>query len=756
MTVEEWLGKDNQIGIDIWHKKYQYNNETFDEWVDRITDGEPRYKQLIYKKQFLPGGRILANRGLYKDGLKVTYSNCYVIPPPEDNIESIFDTASKMARTFSYGGGVGIDISNLAPSGAKVNNTAKQTSGATSFMDLYSLVTGLIGQNGRRGALMISMDCHHPDIEKFIELKSDLNRVTKANISVRVTDDFMEAVEKDEDFTLSFYREETGEKIEKTVRAKELFHKLCEMNWDYAEPGILFWDTIRKGSLLSSDPSFNYAGVNPCAEEPLPAGGSCLLGSMNLAAFVKYDKDFDAPYFDNEEFEWSVQIAIEFLNDILDEGLALHPLDIQKESVGNWRQVGLGIMGLADCLIKMKCTYGSEEAIKLCDNIGEAMACAALEESAFLALDLGKYNNYNPIVLKSDFYERHEDLRNSSFIHAHGLRNSQLLTCAPTGSLSTMLGISGGIEPIFANYYERKTESLHGHEEWYKVYTPIVKEYMEAHGLKDDSELPEWFVTAPTIAPLDRIKMQAVWQSHIDASISSTINLPNEATIEDVENIYMNAWKNGLKGITVYRAGCKREGVLVAEPKKEELPETSSDEPISHDELKRGDVIQIEDTDAIGFKRKLMTGCGSLHCSAFFDVNTGDLVETYLSKGSTGGCNNFMVGLSRMISMSARAGVPIEVIIDQLMSTGVCPSYATRKATKKDTSKGSCCPVAVGYALKEMWEEFNGRPLGTPPKVIKVKGKQNKTEAKCPECGAPLIHEGGCDICKECGYTHCD
>jgi ribonucleoside-diphosphate reductase alpha chain len=476
---------------------------------------------------------------------------------------------------------------------------------------------------------------------------------------------------------------------------------------------------------------------------------------MNLAAYVKEGEGI----FLYDEFIKDVHTAVRFLNDILEEGLKLHPLDIQKESVSKWRQIGLGIMGLADCLIEMELRYGSEEAIDFCDYLGSVMADAAIDASSKLAAEKEPFEGYNSTyIIDNDFFVNNTKKDTKFHVFVSGLRNSQLLTCAPTGSLSTMLGISGGIEPIFANYYERKTESLHGHEEWYKVYTPIVKKYMEEHNIRDDADLPNYFITAPEIAPIDRIKMQGTWQKHIDASISSTINLPNEATVEDVENIYMNAWKYGLKGVTIYRAGCKREGVLVAEPKKEESPETSLDEPISHDELKRGEVLQIEDTDAIGFKRKLVTGCGSLHCSAFFDTSTGDLVETYLSKGSTGGCNNFMVGLSRMISMSARAGVPIEVIIDQLMSTGVCPSYATRKAVKKDTSKGSCCPVAVGYALKEMWEEFNGRPLGTPPEVVKVKSKEkiSKNEPKCPECGAPLIHEGGCDICKDCGYTHCD
>lgn len=265
MTVEQWLGADNEIGIDIWKSKYKYQEETFDEWLDRVSGNDEEIKQLILDKKFLFGGRILSNRGLQKDGLKVTYSNCYVMTPPQDNIESIFECASRLARTFSYGGGCGVDISNLAPRGAKVNNTAKETSGAVSFMDLYSMVTELIGQNGRRGALMLSLDCSHPDIEEFIGIKSDLNRVTKANISIRITDEFMESVKNNPNYTLQFVRQETGECISKTVNAKKLFQKMAKMNWDYAEPGALFWDRITSWNLLSNTKEFIYAGINPCA-----------------------------------------------------------------------------------------------------------------------------------------------------------------------------------------------------------------------------------------------------------------------------------------------------------------------------------------------------------------------------------------------------------------------------------------------------------------------------------------------------------
>lgn len=746
MTVQEWLGKDNKLGIDIWTNKYQFENETFDEWLNRISNGNEDVKKLILEKKFLFGGRILSNRGLDKKGIKTTLSNCYVIAPPEDNIESIFECASKLARTYSYGGGCGIDISKLAPRGAKVRNTAKETSGSVSFMDLYSLVTGLIGQNGRRGALMISLACDHPDIEEFIEIKSDLERVTKANISIRITDKFMEAVERNEDFVLSFTREETNDTITKTINARELFHKICEMNWDYAEPGMLFWDRIENWNMLSNDSNFHYAGTNPCAEEPLPAGGSCLLGSINLAEFVT-----DEGRFDFEDFSISVDIAVRALNEVLDEGLPLHPLQEQRDSVRDWRQIGLGIFGLADMLIKMNIEYGSEESIALCDKIGREMADQAIYTSSMIAMADGVYPKYNSSAIETSAFLR-ENVEQDTYrnVKMYGLHNSQLLTIAPTGSLSSMLGVSGGIEPIFANFYTRKTESLLGHDEYYKVYTPIVEKYMNEHNITDDAMLPDFFITAQDLNYKDRIAMQAIWQKHIDASISSTVNVPNSFTVEETEDLYMSAWKSGLKGVTIFRDGCKRTGILT-------ISETDTDKNESEHELQRGEIIATDDS-IIGLKRKLMTGCGSLHCQAFFDPNNGELREIYLSKGSTGGCNNFMIGLSRMISAAARAGVSLDDIVDQLMSTGACPSYA-----KRGQSKGSCCPMAIGYALKDMHKQFNEcfvNKLSTTEESESVDEVEHRHEKKskilCPNCGEELVFEGGCNSCKACGWSKCD
>jgi ribonucleoside-diphosphate reductase alpha chain len=552
----------------------------------------------------------------------------------------------------------------------------------------------------------------------------------------------MTAVVCNDWWELKYTRAETGEVISKKVKARDLMMKLAYNNWEMGEPGVLFWDSICGDNLLSGFDDFEYAGVNPCAEEPLPAGGSCLLGSMNLSEYVVENGVFDFESFADDVFQVTVA-----MNKVLDEGLELHPLQEQRDSVRDWRQIGIGVMGIADMLIKMGITYGSEEAAELCEHIAEYMFNFSLTASCSLAVAKGKSFpkfDYNKLR-DSHFYRDNVWDRVDDAIRKGGLYNSQLLTIAPTGTLSTMLGISGGIEPIFANSYERKTESLHGSDVYYKVYTPIVEKYMKEHGLTDESELPEFFVTARDITPKDRIRMQEAWQYYIDASISSTINLPESATPEDVLQIYIDAWHAGLKGITVFREGCKRAAILSTGSHKEEVVEAS--------ELPRGHVVETSDK-LVGKKRKLITGCGSLHVTAFFDPKTGDLMETYLSKGSTGGCANSLTGLSRMISLAARAGVGIQNIVDQLDSSGACPSYAVRRATKGDTSKGSCCPMAVGNALIDMWKEVQNETHTFSEE--KCEEHHTSSKEKCPQCGEPIVNEGGCVSCKACGWSKCD
>lgn len=732
MTVEQWLGESNKLGIDIWHNKYQHNNETFDEWLKRVSGGNKDVEDLIVEKKFLPGGRILSNRGVTDS--KVTYSNCYVISPPEDNIESIYDCCKNLARTFSYGGGCGIDISKLAPAGAKVHNQARSTSGAVSFMETFSQVTAQIGQNGRRGALMISIDCHHPDLMEFIDIKAKPDSVTKANISVKVTDDFMQAVKDDREWVMSFTRPETGETITKVERAVDIFNKLCQNNWDWAEPGILFWDRIENWNLLSNNDEFHYAGTNPCAEEPLPAGGSCLLGSMNLAAFVKDG------VFDFEDFCESVNVAVQALNDILEEGLPLHPLEEQRKSVSEWRQIGLGIMGLADMLVKLEIPYDSDIARDLCRSIASTMADHAMWMSATIAeWKKSPYEKYDLRVMNTPYFKAHADTLTYKHVETYGLRNSQLLTIAPTGTLSTMLGISGGIEPIFANSYTRKTESLHGHDEYYKVYTPIVQEYMDTHGLKDESELPNWFVTSSDISPRDRIAMQAVWQNSIDASISSTINLPETATVEDIKDIYMTAWEMGLKGVTVFRNGCKRTGILTTDSKKVVICTDESEAP-KYNYITPVSRKSIGTTHGNTYCKKC--ACGTLYITLNRD-DDGNVVESFIHTSKGGICQANTSAVNRLVSLCMRSGVKTDEIIDQLkgITCGAC-TKAMSNGIKLD---GISCPDILARTLIEFCK---------PTDEKKIVEKPTNHEC-CPECGEPIIHDGGCVQCTNCGWSKC-
>ena len=740
-TVEEWLGKDNVLGINIWKNKYQFENETFEEWLDRVSDGNEDIKDMILNKRFLFGGRILANRGLDKLGKKVTYSNCYVLSV-DDSIESIYKACSDLARTFSYGGGCGLDISKLRPVNSYVNNTARKTSGACSFMDTFSQVTETIGQNGRRGALMLSMDCTHPEIIDFINIKTDLNRVTKANISVRITDDFMKAVKNDEDWELYFKTEH--EEIKKTVKAKEIFKLLCKNNWDYAEPGILFWDRIKNYNILSEDENFEYAGVNPCAEEPLPDGGSCLLGALNLSAYVE-NKEFNFDLFKED-----ICKAVKGLNEVLDQGLPLHPLAIQRETVRDYRQIGLGVMGIADMLIKMEIKYDTDEALKLCDTIGYTLTNTALKSSALLAKEYGAYPKYDKhSILSSDFVLQNAESDTYELIIKYGLRNSQLLTIAPTGSISTMIEVSGGIEPIFSFSYTRKTESLHGEDKYYKVYTKIVKEYMEENNLKEEEELPDFFVNAQTIDPFKRVEMQGIWQTSIDASISSTINLPNEATVEDVEKLYMYAWETGCKGLTIYRDGCARSGVLTLDNKKEEEEEVK--------ELRRGEWKSLAD-DTYYVKRKLVIGCGTLKLFIGYSPSEQTIQDLYIVKSGQGGCEKNLQAIAIAMSALLRVGGNLGQLEKAFSGITPCPSFVSNRAKGIKLSTGNYCGMAIINEVKAFLKEINGQEL---PKVkneeVIIKEEEKTEGVECPECHQKtLTMTGGCSVCNNCGYSKCN
>lgn len=727
--VKEWLN-NNDLAYTIWNKKYRNKEESFDDWLNRISNSNKDVQNIIKEKKFIFGGRILASRGV--TDRKVTYSNCYVITPPEDNLESIFKCGSKLARTYSYGGGCGIDVSKLAPRNAIIHNAAKQTSGSTSFMDLYSYITGLIGQEGRRGALMISIDCTHPDLEEFINLKTDPNICTKANISVKVTDEFMKAVVDDKDWVMTFNRPESGECITKIKKARDLFMLLAKRNWEMAEPGILYWDRIQNYNLLDNT-DFKYAGVNPCAEEPLPAGGSCLLGSINLAEFVS-DTFTKGACINYSALEDTTAIAVRALNDVLDEGNNLHPLEEQRRTVYELRQIGLGTMGLADMLIKLGVTYGSEESRVYIDSVYKCITITAIETSLELAKTFGAYPKCESSKLVESSFIKNLNLPTNILkdIAKYGLRNSQLLTCAPTGSIATMLGVSTGVEPIFAMKYTRKTQSLHGEDTYYDVYTPIAEQYLKTH-----EELSECFVESGNIKPIDRILVQSTIQKYIDASISSTINLPETATIEDVYNIYLDAWKYGLKGVTVYRANCQRAGILTVEKPKEITPTRAPKRPR---ELK-ADYYQIKSK---GEQFIVLVGLFDDKPYEIFafrpnmEVNIPNHVGHIIkNKKMHYSFNSKYINISDLQLANENIEEKAATLYtSMLLRHGVDMKYILKTAKKVNDNitsfSSAMCRVLAKYIPSEV------------------------TGEKCPQCGGDVVNEGGCKHCINCEWSKCE
>lgn len=504
---------------------------------------------------------------------------------------------------------------------------------------------------------------------------------------------------------------------------------------------------------------------------------ACNLCSINVSEYVL------DPWTDNARIDYIslgndlVEIVSE-MDKVLEENLDRHALPEQKAECQKWRNIGIGIMGLADLFVKMGVKYGSPDSVGIAKVLMRFLFREAVKISAANGRIYGNFPGYDPkiwdsSIIKDAFTEEEINVLKKQ----NTLRNCSLLSIAPTGSIGTLLNISTGVEPFFALSYNRRTESMNG--ETYKVEIKAIEEYRKATGNQGD--LPDYFVTSAEIPWKERINIQAALQEFCDTAISSTVNLPKETTIDDVKELYKYAWMEGCKGITIYRDG-SRDPILSTD-KKEEKPvnleqiseqvslntENAKLQIINPHELKRGEIIKTGD-HWLGLKRTLNTGCGTLHCEAFFDPTNGELRECYLSKGSTGGCNNFMIGLSRMISLASRGGVSIDNILDQLKSCGVCPSYAVRKATKNDVSKGSCCPVAVGNALRDMHKEIQEiicecregsitrkeeEILSNKPLVNKIVDKTQAFE-ECPSCHEnTLIHQGGCVGCPNCGYSKC-
>ena len=736
-SFEEWVGTDHKVGIDILERKYRRRGESFDEFLDRVSGGDPELRQLILEKKFLLGGRTMANRGL---DTSATYFNCYSIGFVPDDFGEIMDVAKKIGLTFKAQGGQGLSLSKLRPKGTPIGKDYA-SDGIVPFMKLYNEVTAATSQGGaRKGALIISLDARHKEVMDFIKIKSQEGVVEKANLSLEIDDTFMTAYEKND--ILLEDREYSGHDVQYKINPAEVMHELSENAWNWGDPGVLFTERLRNYNLMEYDDDYQIETTNPCGEQPLARNSACCLASLNLSEFVEHPYT-DKAYFCSSDFVEAVKVAVRSLDKLIDENYNRHPLKEQQEMSYNYRNIGLGVFGYATMLMKLGIRYGSEEAIKFTDNLFGLLFRAAVIASNELAKQYGPYPKYKDCVWKSEIMLRHFRQDEIDRMKEYGLRNCSLISIAPTGTLATLLNESGGCEPEFAMKYTRRTVGMtDGDNTYYEVDCKAAREYKAIH---HTDELPDYFVGSDDIPWMDRIRTQAVMQNHVDTGISSTINLPYETTVEEIEDIYMEAWKHGLKGVTVFRKGCKRMPILSLENKEGE-------------------------NNKVGKMRKLTTGCGSLHLCAMFNSKTGDLMEIFLNKGSSGGCNNFMIGLSRQISLNCKNGAKINDILDQLASSGVCPSYAVRTATKHDTSPGSSCPVAVGKALKEMWEEMQNElrkndvwrtSEGSSKKTVESKeihgtDKKGYDGKVCPVCGKAIDHIGGCDQCTNCGWSKCE
>jgi len=807
---------ENPVLYSIWEDRYKKNNESLDDNLKRVAkycsyneEEEKSFYEMMDKGLFFPAGRTMSNAGI---GMDLTLNNCFVAPQIKDNLDDIFSKVALGAKTHQRGGGIGYDFSQLRPNGSPTSNDAI-ASGSVSFMDVFNAQTSTILQGNRRGANMGVMNIYSMDIEEFITSKSkDANKLNHFNISVMVDDDFMIAKNNNQDIELHFpvydengniLKDESKWKYKKSINAKYLWDLIIQNAYNTGEPGVFYYNNMNNDNnlwyiekIVCSNPCAEYLagtiyGKNPQTGKILNAndfGGACNLGSLMLHNFV--DNAFKENAVINYALlEKSIGHAVRFLDNIID--INKYPDEIYKNYQTNFRTIGLGITGLANMLVMLNIKYGSIESLEFIDklmnfitkNIYKASINLAKEKGSFNFLDKDKF-------IQSQFITKHIKIDPEwneilEDIKIYGIRNSKMISVAPTGTMSLTYGgnCSSGLEPIFSLSYERKVKIGSQSDEDIQIVKMEDYSYKLWQEVKDGNIVEKnKFATAMDLTVKEHLEMLKTINFHVDMSSSKTINIPINYSFEDTKLVYDYCWENGVKGCTIFRPNEIRQGILMTDVKKEDKDEEKIVEKTSYS-LQRGDIL-LTDDGLIGRKRKLTTGCGSLHMTAFFEASTGEFLELFLSKGSSGGCNNTLTGLSRMVSLAARGGIDIHSIIDQLKSSGTCPSYAVRKALKNDTSIGSSCPIAVGMALlemhKEIQEEIDDEEFIEEVKFVSIKEPSNVKEeifsqeqlekikkygeisfAKeyniCPRCATKLNHVEGCISCLSgCGWSKCD
>ena len=564
----------------IWDMKYRYKDAgqipldktVTDSWsrvaksLASVEKSPERWEKIFYSTledfKFLPAGRILAGAGT---GRSVTLFNCFVMGTVPDSIPGIFDMLKEAAITMQQGGGIGYDFSTIRPSGSDVKGVAADASGPLSFMNVWdSMCQTIMSAGSRRGAMMATMRCDHPDILSFVDAKSDSQKLRMFNLSVLVTDKFMNAVKNKKDWSLIF-----DKKIYKTVSAKYLWDKIMQSTYDFAEPGVIFIDRINAMNNLNYCETIS--ATNPCGEQPLPPYGACLLGSINLSKMI------DAPFSENSKLNATrlkdtVSVAVRMMDNVID--VSKFPLASQEKEAHAKRRIGLGVTGLADALLMTGVRYGSDEAVAKTDEWLHLISREAYLASTELAQEKGSFPllDVNQFLQSGNMVQMDDDVK--EVIRSHGIRNALLTSIAPTGTISLYAGnVSSGIEPVFAYSYHRKVLQKDGTKREEEVIDFAVNLWKEKFGNK---EFPDYFVNAQTLSPTDHVKMQAAAQKWIDSSISKTINCPEDISFEEFKEVYMAAWDQGCKGCTTYRPNAVTGSVLSVDTSEKKDIETSN------------------------------------------------------------------------------------------------------------------------------------------------------------------------------------
>lgn len=745
------------IAEQIWDMKYRFktaDDEPIDACVEESwrrvakdlarVEAEPgiweeKFYAALEDFKFLPAGRIAAGAGTQR---KVTLFNCFVMGTVPDDMGGIFDMLKEAALTMQQGGGIGYDFSTIRPKGALVKGVAADASGPLSFMDVWdSMCRTIMSAGSRRGAMMATLRCDHPDIEDFIAAKSDPARLRMFNVSVLVTDPFMAAVKADDDWDLVFEG-----RIYKTLSARKLWDQIMQSTYEFAEPGVIFIDRINQANNLSYCETI--AATNPCGEQPLPPYGACLLGSINLARLV------EAP------FERGAQLSAAALQDLVATAVRMmdnvvdasnFPLEAQALEARNKRRIGLGVTGLADALLMLGLRYGSEAAARQTEDWLHAIARAAYLASVQLAKEKGAFPLFeaDPYLASGAMQGMDEDVR--AEIATHGIRNALLTSIAPTGTISLYAGnVSSGIEPVFAYAYTRKVLQKDGSRSEEEVVDYAVQMWRDKFG---DAELPDYFVNAQTLAPKDHVKMQAAAQKWVDSSISKTINCPEDISFEAFKEVYSAAYESGCKGCTTYRPNAVTGSVLSVSESSETTPETDQgaeviymSEPLDRPQALEGQTYKLKWPDSehaiyLTVNDVVVNG----HRRPFEVFINSKNMEHFA----------WTVALTRMISAVFRRGGDVSFVVEELKAVFDPRGGAWIKGKYIPSILAAIGGVLETHMVAIGFLEGEGLGLKQDPQAVMPAGASGKGKA-CSSCGQyDLRMVEGCMTCASCGYSKC-